>query len=98
MARDQTLVELYNAQMVPFPSGLGGEVIAGVELVDLDAGISGAASYYVNNVRPLTDEHRAWLKEYLADLETIETQLSDEYAREYFGRLRDLARYLLLTR
>ena len=98
MARDQTLVHLYNAHMVPFPSGLGGEVIEGAEVVDLDAGISGTASVYVNHTRPLTGDHRAGLKEYLADLETIEAQRPDDYAREYFGRLRDLARHLLLTR
>lgn len=54
--------------MVPFPPGLGGEVIEGAELVDLDVGIAGAASFYVNNTRPLTGVHRGCLKEYLADL------------------------------
>jgi hypothetical protein len=67
-------------------------------LVDLDDGIAGAASHYVNNTRPLTPDHRVWLLEYVADLDRIAARLPDEYAREYFARLRDLARYLLATR
>ena len=98
MARDQVLGDLYNQTVGPFPDGLAGEVIEGVELVDLVDGIAGAASHYVNNTRPLTPDHRAWLPEYLADLDRIEARLPDEYARQYFSRLRDLARYLLATR
>ena len=92
------LVELYNGLLSPFPAGLAGQVIDGIELVDLDDGIGGAASHYVNNNRPLTGDHRAWLKDYLDDLDRIETQLPDEYAREYFDRLCAIAKYLLATR
>lgn len=84
--------------LIAVPAGLAGQVIDGIELVDLDDGIAGAASHYVNNTRPLTGDHRAWLAEYLDDLDRIETQLPDEYSREYFERLRGLARYLLETR
>jgi hypothetical protein len=98
VARDQVLVDLYKGLLTPFPAGLAGKVIEGVDLVDLDDGIGGAASHYVNNTRPLNADHRAWLQEYLADLDQIDAQLPDEYAREYFARLGELARYLLATR
>jgi len=92
------LVDLYDGLLSPFPACLAGQVIDGFELVDLDDGIAGAASHYVNNTQPLSGDHRAWLVEYLDDLGRIETQLPDEYAREYFDRLRGVARYLLETR
>ena len=86
----------YNGRFAPFPGGLAGEVIESAELVDLDDGIAGAASHYLNNKRPLTPDHRAWLTEYLADLDRIEAHVPDEHvpdehAREYFSRLRALA-------
>ncbi len=98
MARDDALADLYKNLLVPFPAGLAGEVIEGVELVDVDDGIAGAASHYVNNTHPLAPDHRQWLAEYVADLDRIEAHLPDEYAREYFAQRRDLARYLLATR
>jgi hypothetical protein len=98
MARDQVLLDLYHAVDGPFPEGLGGVVIEGVELVDVTDGIAGAASFYVNNTRALTADHRAWLQEYVADIGTIESLLSDDDALDYFLRHRDLARYLLATR
>ena len=98
MARDEVLSDLYSKLLVPFPAGLAGEVIEGVDLVDLDDGIAGIASHYVNNSRPLTPDHRTWLVEYMADLDRIDAQLPDEYAREAFARLRALARYLSANR
>lgn len=98
MARDEVLVELYNKLSDPFPAGLAGEAIEGVDLVELDDGIAGAASHYVNNTRPLTPDHRAWLTDHVADLDRIEAALPDGYARDYFVKRRELARYLLGTR
>jgi len=97
MGRDQILTDLYNGLMTPFPTGLGGKVIDGVDLLDLDDDIAGAASHYTNNTRPLTADHRIWLAERIADVDRIEMQLPDE-AREYFAQRRDFARYLLATR
>ncbi len=98
MERDQILIDLYNALAGPFPRGLAGEVIGGVDVILLDEGIAGAASHYLDNARPLTPEHRADLATYLAELDTLESRLPDDSARAYFGRLRDLARYLMDTR
>ena len=95
---DTNLVDLYKATVGPIPSGLGGVVIEGVELIDLDNEITGIAGHYLNNLRLLTADHRAWLEESLADLDRIDNQLPDEFAIEYFDRLRHLARYLLSTR
>jgi hypothetical protein len=98
MARDQILVDLYNAHTGPFPRGLAGEVFGGVDLILLDEGIAGVASHYLDNARPLTHEHRADLAMSLAQLDAIDARLPDDSARVYFGRLRDLARYLTETR
>jgi hypothetical protein len=98
MARDELLVGLYASLLMPFPPGLAGEVVGDVDLGDLDDGIAGAASHYVNNTRPLTPDHRALLAEHTADVDRILAQLPDDYAREYFVQRRDLARYLLTTR
>jgi hypothetical protein len=98
MARDPVLVDLYDALHEPFPRSLEKAGLDWVELDQLSRDITGAASHYVNNTRPLTAVHRIWLTEYIADVDRLMRQLPDGYAVEYFSRHREIARYLLATR
>lgn len=98
MPRDAELTALLQAAGGPFPSGLGGEEINGVDLVLLDEAIHGTASHYERNGRPLSDEHRAWLVDALQDWDQMWPDLPTDESREYFGRARAVALYLLERR
>jgi hypothetical protein len=98
MGRDPELIALVEAHAGPFPSGLAGEEINGVDLVLLDAAISGIASHYSRNSRPVTAEHRAQLHALLDDWDDVWPDLQTDEARDYFGRLRAVAEYLIQNR
>jgi hypothetical protein len=96
--RDARLQELLDQASGPFPDGLAGEEIDGVDLALLDMTIHGVASHYPRNSRPVSDEHRAMLTSELTDLDRINGELPTQAARDYFDRTRAIARYLLHER
>lgn len=95
---DTELAALIERAMGPFPRGLGGEEIEGVDLVLLDEVIMGVASHYKNNSRVLSDEHRDMLIESLHCLDRIDDALATDEARDYFARARAVGRYILEER
>jgi hypothetical protein len=79
----------------PFPDGLAGEEIAGVDIVMLDADIAGCVATALGNHGRPAVERKAVLAKCLDDLDRVLPLLQDEGAREYYERLRRLAQLTL---
>ena len=95
---DETLIRLIGEAAGPFPPGLAGVDIGGVDLVLLDDAIMGTASHYERNSRPLSADHRALLDEAVQDLDRIWGSLPTDDARSYFARARAVGVFLLERR
>jgi hypothetical protein len=94
--RDRTLADLIDRSMaMPYPPGLAGERINGVEVVLLDPEIIGYGYRYAGNLDPMSEADRSKLVGLLADCDAILPDLPNEYAREMFGRVRAVAAHLL---
>ena len=75
----------------PFPDGLAGEEIAGVDIVMLDADIAGCVVTWLGNRGRLDEGRKAVLAKCLDDLDSVLPLLQNESAREYYEQLRQLA-------
>lgn len=95
--RDRTLIAMYDLHNRAFPTGHAGSTVMGVDLGLLDETIFGVASHYLNNSRPVTDEHAVALREAIADLEIVLPQIAAP-ARTFFGEGQQVAEYLLVSR
>ncbi|MGZ8413707.1 MAG: hypothetical protein ACXWZS_12765 [Gemmatirosa sp.] len=79
----------------PYPTDLsGGDEVAGVALVLLDADIAGLATAYVGAGGTLRADQWFTLRECAADARAVVSQLSGE-SWVYFGRLYALAQAVL---
>ena len=89
------LLDAHNA--APYPPELsGGDEVAGVALVMLDADIAGLAAAYVGTGGALRADQWFTLRESLADARAVMPHLTGD-AWVYFGRLYMLARAMLKT-
>ena len=79
----------------PFPAGLRGQEIEGIDLVMLDADIAGCVSTWLGNKGRLDEPRRRWLEGSLDDLARILPLLADRDERVYYERLRQLAQLAL---
>jgi hypothetical protein len=79
----------------PFPTRRRGEEIAGVDLVMLDADVAGCVQTWMSNSFRLDEPHRGWLARCLGDLDRALPLMDDGAERDYFERLRRLARLAL---
>ena len=77
-----------------FPGRFRGEELAGVDLVLLDADIAGCVVTWQAGGGRLGGAGRAMVRERLRDLDRVLPLLTDEQARHYFRRLRELARLI----
>jgi hypothetical protein len=96
--KDPEFARLVAEAMGPFPRGLGGEEIEGIDLVLLDDCIMGVASWYERNSRPVSSEHREMLSSCLRDLDAIWDALPSDEARSSFSKTRAVGEYLLEVR
>jgi hypothetical protein len=95
VATVRDLLETHNAS--PYPPELsGGDEVAGVALVMLDADIAGLAAAYLGAGGALRPDQWFTLREALADARLVMPHLTGE-AWVYFGRLYMLGRAMLRT-
>jgi len=89
--------QLWNEHLnAPFPRRLGGVEIAGVEMVLLDADIAGCVQTWLSNRGGRLDEQRKEiLRSCLNEADRVLPLLQDGGEREYYERLRRLARLAL---
>lgn len=95
---DRELVDLLKAAGGPFPPGLAGEEVEGVDVLTVDETVHSIADQYRYNSRHLSEEHRVHLEDALKDIETILPRLPSDEARDFFIRARRVATYLLERR
>jgi hypothetical protein len=95
VSEDEVRRALVDHTAAPFPVRLGGEEIAGVEVVMLDADVAGCVAIWLGNKGSLDDERRRVLQERLDDLDRVLPLLDVPSEREYFERLRRLAASVL---
>ena len=93
--RDPELQRLGHLASGPFPDGLAGEEIDGVDVAYLDSTIHGIASHYPRNSRPVSRLHREMLVDALEELDRIYDALPTDEARAFFDADRAIIRYLL---
>jgi hypothetical protein len=97
--QDERLIALMDAAMSePYPPGCTGEAIHGVELVLLDADIYGVASQYRGSDRAVSVAHRALLIHLVADVDRVWADLPNDAARDFYGKYREMAAYLVESR
>jgi hypothetical protein len=85
-------------ERAPFPEGLAGEEINGVDLVLIDADIAGAIASSVDAPRNLDPTSREALVLCRADLERVLPHLSNTPEGLYFARLAAMADLALAAR
>lgn len=96
---DSHLTALVDAhRALPFPAGLRGEEIEGVDLVMLDADTFGVATHYVRNDRGLTGEHARMLEKLVADANRVLPLLRSAEARAYYASVHAIGAHLLASR
>lgn len=81
-------------QSRPFPDGIAGEEINGVEPVEIDTFTAGCVSTYVGNKGSLDIERINILKKCMSELEAILPELNSE-GKEYFSILQKLGNLIL---
>jgi hypothetical protein len=79
----------------PFPARLGGQEIAGVEMVMLDADIAGCVQTWLANKGQLDEHRKEILRSCLDEADRVLPLLQDEGERAYYERLRRLAQLAL---
>jgi hypothetical protein len=65
---------------IPFPDGLGGEEVAGIDLVLLDAEVAGCIQTWLSNDMRLDEPHRTYLVRCADDLDRVLPLLNDRLA------------------
>jgi hypothetical protein len=78
-----------------FPARLRGEEIAGVDMVMVDADVAGCVDTWLSGSGPLDAGRLSVLRDLVRDLDGVVALLEDEHERQYYERLRDLARLVL---
>lgn len=77
-----TIKSLYsNFLQVPFPTGLAGQTIDGIDLTLLDAELAGDISHFVDNPIHLSQEQ---IKKHIRRIQYVIERLKDEKHCEYF--------------
>ncbi|MCW3843554.1 hypothetical protein ONA70_25965 [Micromonospora yasonensis] len=88
--RSASVAQLWEAHLrAPFPSGLGGTEVEGVDLVLLDADAAGCVRTWLDNGGHLDDWRRSVVSSCSHQLDLVLPVLADE-AAGYYRRLRDL--------
>ena len=80
-----------------FPARLRDAEVAGVDVVMVDADVAGCVSTWVHGSGPLARGTLAVLEHRVRDLDGVLSVLRDQREIDYCGRLRELARLLLLV-
>jgi hypothetical protein len=96
MSLDEVASQLWAEHLrAPFPARPPGELIVGVDLVMLDADVAGCVQTWMGNNFRLDEPNRGWLARCLSDLDRVLPVMDDPAERDYFERLRRLARLAL---
>ena len=96
MSPDDEVQQLWSEHRgAPFPSRLRGEEIAGVDMVMLDADVAGCVSVWLSSNGRLDEWRKTVLLQCLDELDRIVPLLQDADEREYYERVRQLARAAL---
>src|SRR3954447_8292844 len=82
-------------QATAFPARLRGEEVAGVDMVMLDADIAGCVVTWLGASGGLDASRRDSLERCLDDIDRVLPLIQDTGEREYYERLRRLARLAL---
>lgn len=94
MAPDEVRLIWDEHRSAPFPDGLAGKEVAGVDMVMLDADIAGCVSTWLGNHGRLDEGRKAVLAQCIDDLDRVLPLLQEEDARSYYERLRRLAQLI----
>ncbi len=93
--RPRAVEQLYEEHLrADFPDRWCDELLAGVDLVLLDADLSGVVDTWLHNGERVDGIQRTVAGACLHDLDRVLPQLTDGHERQYGERLRDLARLL----
>lgn len=87
------LQQNYSAQA--FPSRLRGEVLAGVDMVMVDADTAGCVQVWLDSSANLDEARIGILRTCREEIERVLTILTDPVESEYYAVLRDLANAVL---
>jgi hypothetical protein len=95
MTMNSQIQKLWQTHLaVPFPEGIAGEVIDGVDLVLLDTFTAGCIHTYISNNGQLDSERIRILKKCLGELDLVIQKL-DGLALDRYKRARTLATLVL---